>query len=312
MQESFKDIQDYMCRRRDERDLLQEQLADALIAFNDEFKDIDAQAISRWERGKISPSIQRQVLMMQFFGDEPQHILADKNFNIGQLRNLDSFEKLLNQNMEFSHVLGAHPYVDRRADFEKVDISKQKSLHYATQIACFQDNLSRQRDHWDGQWLADILAFDSTTAIMYEVNGLLSGHLILLRVKPEYLEALLHYRLDEMNLNSEHLASVDAPGFLYSLSLYSGTKEIHIDINAMVLSIIAEDNQLECIAARARSDVGVKTLELLGADYICAGEELKGKKEGVKLNGRRYKNLSYKISREKILASSLSINLSRQ
>lgn len=51
---------------------------------------------------------------------------------------------------------------------------------------------------------------------------------------------------------------------------------------------------------------------MMGAKYICAGQELSGRKEGVKLNGRRYENLCYKISREQVLASSLSINFSRE
>ncbi|NRB42920.1 MAG: helix-turn-helix transcriptional regulator [Pseudomonadales bacterium] len=312
MPDAFKNIQDYMIRRRQQSNLTQEEFASGLTAFDNEFSEIDGQTISRWERAKISPSILRQVLIMQFFLDDPQHILADSNFEIGQLKDLSRYLKLLDKDMAFSHVLGAHPYTDRQADFIKKAVTAENALHHARQIAHYQSNLSRGRDQWDIDNLAALLSFPSTQAATYDVDGILSGHLVLLRIKRQYLNPLLNYQLAEKSLSVAHLATFDQPASVYAFNFYSGTKSIHIDINTDILSCVSKDAQIDFIGARVRSDVGVRTMEMIGAEHIATGQELQQRKEGVKLNGRRYENLSYKLSREQVLASSLSINLSRQ
>ena len=311
MQTSFKDIQEYLSIRRAEKGLSQEQMVGALFDFHAEFSNIDSQTISRWELGKISPSIPRQVLLMQFFKDEPHTLLADSGFAIRQLPTLAAFERLLDSNMEFSHVLGAHPYADKSLEVEKYPVSAEGSESFAKRVAGYQVNLSRGRDVWDIDQLMPLIQFPSTMADYYKIGEVWAGHSLVLRLKPQILDAVLTFEIADHELTIEHLAQSDEDGDIYSLSGYSGTREIQADMNAYVLTAAAQEKQQCWVGIKARTDFGLRLLELVGAERVAVGQRLSGKKEGLKYHGHRYDCIGFKLSRDALLSNSLYINLAR-
>ncbi|NRB36926.1 MAG: helix-turn-helix transcriptional regulator [Pseudomonadales bacterium] len=312
MSNSFSNIHQYIGVKRETSQLLQQDLANALILFNSEFEGIDGQTISRWEGGKVSPSIQRQVLLIEYFGDDAFTILSDQGFQIKQLTTLCSFEKMLDQTLEFPHVLGSHPYADKRLNYERQAVSAENVQMLAGAIVSFQSNLSRRRDIWDKEKIAELLCHASTYAVLYQVKAVLAGHSVVLRIKPAYLDAILAGQLADKDIGIEHLADVGEAGDIFPLSLYGGSREITVDINSRLLAIAAEDTTITALGVKARSEVGIRMLDMMDADCVAFGNVLTAKKEGVKYNGRRYESISYKLSRQKLLASSLTINLSRK
>ncbi|NRB41327.1 MAG: hypothetical protein HRU20_23125, partial [Pseudomonadales bacterium] len=125
------------------------------------------------------------------------------------------------------------------------------------------------------------------------------------------MAAILTGDMTEKELDCQHLAASDQKACLFPLSLYGGSKEITVDINAHLLTLAAEDSQIETLGVKARSEVGIRMMDMMDAEFIAFGNTLQARKEGVKYNGKRYETVNYQISRQKLLASSLQINLTR-
>ncbi|NOH80203.1 helix-turn-helix transcriptional regulator [Vibrio sp. RE86] len=312
MKGQFQNISHYILTRRNERKFVQEELADKLIDFNAEFHGIDGQIISRWERGKVSPSLFRQVLIIEFFGDNPYTLLSDQSFEVAALRTLATYEKLLKSNFTQPLKMGLHPYLNRGKSFLKKEVSSEEKVGLSKVIAEHIRYVSADNVLWESDNLLLLMRSPSTLVLKYMVDDVLAGHLILLRIKRDYLGPLLRYELPEPLLKPMHLAEEGDPASLYLLSLYSGTEEIHININTQIFSDIVSDVSIDAIGVQLQHDLGLKTMEIANGDFVATGKPLpKGSKVGVRYQGRKYESVGYQISREKLLASSLAINLSR-
>lgn len=63
---SYTGIDEYLFQKRTQLGLSQDGLVQALQQFSPLFNEIDVLTVSRWERGKVSPNIRRQVALMAF------------------------------------------------------------------------------------------------------------------------------------------------------------------------------------------------------------------------------------------------------
>ena len=154
----YSGIADYLGRQRELKSLSQEALAEQLAANSSVFDGIDGLAISRWERGVVNPSIERQVRLMEFFDDEPYLLLGNASYELKQLPSLGAFHKWMQQNLLFNHVMGGHPYsTDEETNFDK-NGSDHEHLSLWVRLVCrYNENLTRGRESWSEEQLQALL-----------------------------------------------------------------------------------------------------------------------------------------------------------
>ncbi|GIU23309.1 helix-turn-helix transcriptional regulator [Shewanella schlegeliana] len=308
----FVDIADYIMQRRAEAGLSQEGLATALINYDPLFAELDPLTISRWERAKVSPNLRRQVALMEFFNDQPHQLLCDPDFNLKQLPSLDAFNKFVDQQLNYNHVMGAHPYIptdDIR--FDRLCKKADEAPKMYELIANYHTNLSRGRENWTAEFLAELAKVSSTQVAFYMVGGLLAGHIIMLKISDHTLEQLLKGTLRDDQIKPANLLSQEQTGSLYLLSTYLGGRHVSDDFIAQLLLTLAEDPKNSRLGLKARSDIGLKLMELLGGEVVQVGNELTERLDGAKYQGKRHSFVSFQLERQALLASPLFLNLIR-
>ncbi|PKG56312.1 hypothetical protein CXF83_20350 [Shewanella sp. Choline-02u-19] len=310
--DNFAGIADYISQRRAQAQLSQEALASALISNNDLFADVDSLAISRWERGKVSPNLRRQVALMEYFGDKPHTLLCDPSFELKQLPSLDAFNKMMEQQLNYNHVMGAHPYISAdNVSFDKLCKQADEAPQMYSWIANYHTNLSRGREKWSQSFIKSLAAVDSTEVSFYQVNGLLAGHIFMVKVTEETFEQLLHGKLNDNELTPAHLIAAEQPGCLYMLSTYLGGAHVSEDFVAQLLFTLVENPVNTSFGYKARSDIGIKLMDFLGGVVVNTGEILSERLQGAKYQGKRRSYVSFELQRQVLIASPLFINLIR-
>ena len=310
--DKFAGIADYITQRRAQKALSQEALAYDLIDYHELFADLDSLTISRWERAKVSPNLRRQVALMEYFGDKPHTLLCDPAFELKQLPSLDAFNKMLDQQFKYNHVMGAHPYISpENVSFDKLCKRADEAPQMYGWIANYHTNLSHGREQWSQDFIKSLADVDSTEVSFYLVNGLLAGHIFMVKVSQETFDRLLFGKLQDNELTAAHLITGEQPGCLYMLSTYLGGAHVSEDFVAQLLFTLVEDPQNTSFGYKARSDIGIKLMDFLGGVVVHTGEALTERLDGAKYQGKRRSYVSFNLERQVLIASALFINLIR-
>ena len=309
----YTGIDEYLFQKRTQQELSQESLALQLQDFSPLFSELDSLTISRWERGRVSPNIRRQVALMEFFGDEPHLLLADPNFELKQLPSMSAFLQMLAQQTNYNHVMGAHPYIPQdEPNFEKLNKHSDNLLQKLRWVCNSHNNLTRQRESWDTEFLAQLVLFSSTEAIFYQIDDILMGHSIYIRIDEDTLSALLSGKMQETQLTTDDLIEKDQPACLYMLSAYIGGRHVAEDSLLHMLFTLVENPLNLSMGYKARSDIGIKLMDFLSGKRLGQGERLKDRLDGAKYLGKRYSYISFNLQRAELLASPLMLNVMRK
>ncbi|ARD21506.1 helix-turn-helix domain-containing protein [Shewanella japonica] len=310
--QSFSDIAEYILQRRNEAGDSQESLALKLAEYDSLFENVDALTISRWERAKISPNLRRQVALIEYFNDQPQHLLCDAAFELKQLPSLDSFNKMIEQQFHYNHVMGAHPYISQdTVSFDKLCKQADEAEQMYGWIANYHSNLTKGREFWTQDFIKALAEKDSTEVSFYLVNGILAGHIFIVKVSENTFAKLSDNSLKDNQLTPEHLVDKELPGCLYMLSTYLGGKHVTEDFLSQLLVTLAKTETNIAFGYKARSDIGVKLMDFLSGEVVSLGETLTEKMQGAKYQGKRRSFVSYKLNRQELISSSLFLNLTR-
>ncbi|QFU24513.1 helix-turn-helix transcriptional regulator [Shewanella eurypsychrophilus] len=309
----YTGIDEYLFQKRTQQELSQESLALQLQDFSPLFSELDSLTISRWERGRVSPNIRRQVALMEFFGDEPHLLLADPNFELKQLPSMSAFLQMLAQQTNYNHVMGAHPYIPQdEPNFEKLNKHSDNLLQKLRWVSNSHNNLTRQRESWDTEFLAQLVLFSSTEAIFYQIDDILMGHSIYIRIDEDTLSALLSGKMQETQLTTDDLIEKDQPACLYMLSAYIGGRHVAEDSLLHMLFTLVENPLNLSLGYKARSDIGIKLMDFLSGKRLGQGERLKDRLDGAKYLGKRYSYISFNLQRAELLATPLMLNVMRK
>ncbi|WP_299790735.1 helix-turn-helix transcriptional regulator [uncultured Shewanella sp.] len=310
--DQFSGIDDYLINRRTQRGLSQEGLALELQAYGELFADIDSLAISRWERGKVSPNIRRQIALMEYFADEPHLLLSNPEFELKQLPSISAFQKMLDQQTSYNHVMGAHPYISSdNFSFDKVNKHADNAAQMIRWVTHYHSNLTRQRECWQPGFITELVEHPSTEVTFYQVDGVLIGHIIMVRVSPETLNSLLTGQMEDTELTPAYLVDSKQAASSYILSAYLGGRHIAEDYLTHLLLSLIENPLTLGLGYRARSDIGIKLMDFLTGVQIATGERLTDRLDGARYNGKRYAYVSFSLQRQDLLASPLLLNLMR-
>ncbi len=310
---SFTDIADYLRQRRSAAKLSQDALAEALAATNEAFDGVDGLAISRWERGKVSPSLLRLIGLMRFFDDEPHLLLSNRHFDLRQLPSLSAFHKWTRQNLVFNHVMGGHPYVDDRAGaFDVVDPGSEYFSRHIELASIYIANLTRGRERWPVERLAALAGAGSSHSRFFVAGRQVLGHLILLRISEDLQRALLNGERDELSLEPADLLPPEQPAALYALSAYFGSRAICEDGMTQAFRLLAEDPGALSLGLKVRANFGVKLMELAAGELVARGPLLESFRDGARYQGKYYEYLSYSLSSDLLLSNPTFLGLARQ
>lgn len=309
----YGSIDEYIAVKRTHQALSQEALALALQAYSPLFSELDSLTISRWERGRVSPNIRRQVALMEFFGDEPHLLLADPDFELKQLPSMSAFQQMLDQQTKYNHVMGAHPYIPQdELNFETLN-KHCDQLHQKIACIChYHNNLTRQRESWKAESIAQLIAFSSSEVIFYQISDILMGHCLYIRINQDTLTALLTGTLLETQLTTEHLIEKDQPACLFMLSAYIGGQHVAEDYLLYLLFTLLENPLNVSLGYKARSDIGIKLMDFFACERVGQGVQLKDRLDGAKYNGKRYSYISFNLQRTDLISSPLMLNVMRR
>lgn len=311
-QTQYKGIDEYLFQKRTQQELSQEGLALALQQFDPLFAELDSLTISRWERGRVSPNIRRQVALMEFFGDEPHLLLANPDFELKQLPSMSAFQQMLAQQTNYNHLMGAHPYIPQdELNFEKLNKRSDNLLQKLRWVCNAHNNLTRQRESWDAEFLAQLVLFPSTEVIFYQIDDILMGHSLYIRIDEDTLSALLSGKMQETQLSTDDLIEKDKPACLYMLSAYIGGRHMAEDSLLHMLFTLLENPLNLSLGYKARSDIGIKLMDFLSGKRVGQGEVLRERLDGAKYRGKRYSYISFNLPRADLLASPLMLNVMR-
>lgn len=309
----YRSVADYLVLQRERRSLSQEVLAEKLAAYSIVFDGIDGMAISRWERAVVSPSIERQVTLMEFFGDQPHLILGNANYELKHLPSLGVFHNWMRKNLLYNHVMGGHPYsTDDEANFDKSGSDHEQCPLWLRLVCRYNENLTRGRESWCEAHLQAMVSAPSSHSIFYSVDQQLLGHVILVKVDDETLDALLKGHMTEAELQPEQLLKNESPGNLYVYSTYFGTRNICEDGLTHALQILMESHTCNAMGVKARANFGVKLMDLLLGEAVGKGDAITGHRDGARCNGKYLEHVSYLLRREDLLTNPTILNLIRQ
>lgn len=308
----FGNVAEYLLARRSEMKLSQEAMADLLADRCKGFEGVDGLALSRWERGVVSPSIERQIRLMQFFGDEPHLLLGNREFEVKQLPSLDSFHKWMGQHLQYNHVMGGHPYVDGGdGDFEKCGPAHDDFSSWAQLVCRYTGSLTQGREKWSVEMITRLTATESSDAVFYTCIRQLIGHLLLIRVNDQCLSALLKGEVMEHELRSADLCDESMQANLFVLSAYVGNREICMDVVTHMFSALLENPANRSLAFKARANFGVKLMDVVGGEVVAKGPIIGGPRDGARYNGKYYEHVSYQLGREALISSPTLLSILR-
>ncbi|WP_394204454.1 helix-turn-helix domain-containing protein [Shewanella waksmanii] len=308
----YTGIDEYLFQKRVERELSQEGLVQVLQQYSPLFNEIDVLTISRWERGKVSPNIRRQVALMSFFGDEPHLLLTQPDFHLKQLPSLNAFQQMLDKQMTTNHQMGAHPYIPHdemlfEKTFKQVDNLPQR-LRW---ICHYHRNLTRQREMWSESWLAKIVAHASTEILFYQHDDILLGHAIYIRVTESTMMALLRGEIIESDLDVNDLVAKHDEGWLFLLTSYIGGRFVAEDYLMWLMFTLLENPLNKALGYKARSDFGIKLADFLNSDKVAHGQLLNETVEGAKYLGKRYSYVAFLLDRQAALSTPVMLKMMR-
>ena len=309
----YSGVAEYLATQRELKALSQEMLAEQLIEHSTCFEGIDGLAVSRWERGVVSPSIERQIALMEFFGDEPHLLLGSADYELKQLPSLSTFHKLMRQNLLYNHVMGGHPYAENDdMEFDKCFFDHPLSYRWLSLACRYNQNLTRGREAWSEQQLWELASRPSSHSVFYHADDQLLGHAILLRVSDEILNDLLTGRMSDNELHPDHLLDDDGPGSLYCYSIYLGTRSICEDGLTHMFRTLIENRASLALGFKARANFGVQLMDLFMGEVVDKGEAITGHRDGARYQGKYLEHVSYRLTRESLLYNPTLLNLVRQ
>ena len=308
----FANVAEYLIARRAERNQSQEALAEALAESDPDFAGVDGLALSRWERGAVSPSIERQIKLMLFFGDEPHLLMGNREFEVRQLPSLASFHKWMGQHLQYNHVMGGHPYVDGDdGDFDKCGATHEHFPDWAELVCSYNRNLTRGRERWTPGGIQALIESNSSESLFYTQHGQLLGHLIMVRVDDSTLAALLRGDLLEHELSPDQLVDKGSKANLFALSAYFGNRRICEDAVTHFFQTLLESPKNMSLGFKARANFGVKLMDILDSSVIARGELITGHRDGARYNGKYYELVSYQVGREALISNPTILSIIR-
>jgi transcriptional regulator with XRE-family HTH domain len=215
---------DYLKKCREKYNLTQGELVVELSHFDEElFKSLDNVTLSRWELGKSSPNIARQIQTIKYFQsrddlifpcfDESESEMIERHVCKTGMLNLPGKNKSLILNFPSSisvDELAVHQLKDSVMIDEKITIALDLNKEFSHNHSLID------RDRFKEWTLSPDNLF-----LICEYNKQFFGLLFSLRLKPESFDKLMNFKITQSDIMAEDFAGPDEMGCNFILAFFA-------------------------------------------------------------------------------------------
>ena len=215
----------YLKECRENNDLTQEQLAHSLYRYNDaEFKAIDTNTISRWERDASSPKLSRQVNIIRYFQSTTGNALPCwEDYDVLQTEKMiceAGMHNLLGKSKEL--ILN---FPSGSIGTDELEVSQLRNCDIIDEVIDIHMGLDKslrhkykdlQASHFESWALHNANSF-----YVCRYKGQFFGLLFTLRLKPGTFERIMNLEIREKDLTQNDFASFDEMGCSYIISFFA-------------------------------------------------------------------------------------------
>ena len=249
----------------------QEELVQKLYYFDDTFKGLDINTLSRWERGLTKPSYERQVKMIEFFSQETNMVFP-------------YFEELCT-NIEdevcstaVSNLIGNNKQLIMNFPSDSMELEEIKITHLRNSLQIDQtiglsqsilQGLVKVPLPFNEEDIKRVAIHPSNFLLVAQFQNQFFGMLFVLRVKPNILEDLLSSRKEWYKLEDEDFASFDEVGSNFIFNFYAyNSKVASLLFVRFFAYLIANRNSIKDIGSHTVHDQGKKLLRNLNMKLV--------------------------------------------
>lgn len=267
---------EYIKKKRKSHKHTQGSLAIRLAEFDPIFADIDANTISRWERGHNEPNNQRQKLCVIYFDDSPSELPPPfipvlSNSNIEPILDARAQLKRHLNSQRFSMLIGGLPLSIDSIDIEKYRPEDDQGA-YLKYIAALDLGILETSTPTTAETIAKWIEHPGGEIWIGKEHGQIVVHLVLLRLKPEVHQQIMTQERIESSITTADLSEKDEPFCLLLVNFFSLSPESAIDVFIEVIQFLYLQRKyaLRVGSLLANMD-GVKLCKILSMDYHSLG-----------------------------------------
>jgi len=251
--------------------LTQEHLATQLHDFHLLFNGLDYNTVGRWEREISTPSLQKQVHIIEFFQTFSKSVFPC--FETYTTQEIESqicrigVENLLGKNKE---LILNFPSSYIEADNLKITQLKD-SMHIENiiDIALSLDKeFTNESSQITGKKFKEWARDSSSFFLICEYKSQFFGLLFVLQLKPEIFDKLMNFELKEDDLKPEHFAKKDEKGCSYLLNFFAQSQKVSSLLYLRYYAyLIANQSTIHRVGCASMMEDGKKLIEKMNLQH---------------------------------------------
>lgn len=298
----------YLKAQRKKNKYTQNSLANKLAEFNSDFAEIDANTISRWERGSNEPSQERQRLCVLFFGDDPSEYLPFSSAAIEDALNGTSsarsqVKRSLKQ-QRFNMLIGGFPLSGEAIEISEYQLADDKG-GYLEHIASLDVGILETTHPTTADTFAAWISQYGGQIWVGKRHHQVLMHLVLLRLKPYSFEQIMTQQRLESSITAADLAQEGEPFCLLLVNFFSQSSDIAVEMFIEVIGFLYQQRKcvLQMGSLLANMD-GVKLCSMLSMQFHSFGPL--GTKGAISHQGKHFQWATMVVTVSELLASPLA------
>ena len=269
-------ISDLLVQYREYTKITQKELVKKLSTYSDEFKNLNAVTVSRWETGTTIPGSFKKKLLLHFFTDS-------KCFTSDGACNdivYEAYERLYEPlstvfTRKYQYLIGNLPEhrtgqhtVENLKSFSK----KKEHIEHIIDIEVATNTSSYYRV--TPSLLAKWCKHPSTFCIIAERKKQHLGHFIMFKLKNHVAKEIAHHKRSEFNLNKNHFCDLNKNGTYFIHALYGRSPKIAAELNVKAYMHLFENlKYIDNVMIFSTRTDGMLLTKDYGIEVIDSGED---------------------------------------
>jgi len=263
---------DYIKLCRTNSNLTQEELANNLYSFDNIFKAIEANTISRWERNIISPTYQKQIKIIEFFQKNSLYILPYSEY-IEKIEPSQATH-ILGKSKEHIQNLPTDIFLPQDIELQKVNLTNNTKEAFKMAHYIFQQLTDNYFDI-SYQQLQEWSSYTSSNFTISTIHQEFCGSFFTIKLKPDVYKEVIHLKKEPKRLRDNDFASPTEKGSELIVSFYAYHKDIAQMLFAnYYMHLIKNQLTIQDIGTTPLLKGGIKLVEKMHLQYITSSQKL--------------------------------------
>lgn len=266
---------EYLKLCREHNHLTQEQLVHALYSYNiDNFKGLDTNTLSKWERSVTKPKTSKQISVIKYFQKKSGMALPCwDNYSIEEAENLicragmcnligKGNQLILNFPSKVMSVDDMKVYPIRNFEGTEALIQIYMDEHKAVNHEYTQISIEQVQE-WS--------LHPNNLFLACQYKDWFLGLFFSLRLKPEVFDKLLNFEMKKSDITVDDFASFDEIGCNYMLSFYAINQKVATMLFIRYYAhLIANQKSISEIGVVTALDEVKKVVRNMNLEYHCS------------------------------------------